>query len=334
MSDASKGYQFTLSGNSVLAVYEVERGRVKFERMDADETWSFDGTQVTKTEWDDGRLETTTYADGDGDGLFFKTGKTYSGTHTESGRDDDHNDDDRSHWDGTANQGNANIGTDTDTDTTLNGANDVTAVVVEDGYQFDVDAQGVVTAVYEVDNGRVEAERMHWNETWSFDGLDVTQTELKFGKVQTSVYTDVNQDGVFQKDFEVEVLTGTSMRTLETYQFRLADGSAANGDLAIEGDVVTGMLELGRRGWKVDRIDANETLQVVDVEGDSLILKTKAQWNGALDFSVFRDDDNDGLWTKIADGETFDAFVTLEGAVDLVGIVDAGLLQAADALIA
>lgn len=322
MSDSSKGYQFSLSGSTVVAVYEVERGRVKFERMDSDETWSFDGTNVIKTEWDDGRLETTTYSDVDGDGLFFKTGKTYDGTPSGSGRDDDH-DGDR---DGDHNNGHDSWGGDTtQPDANLYG---------EEGYQFDIDANGVVTAVYEVENGRIEAERIGWNETWSFDGLDVTQTETKFGKVETSVYTDVNQDGVFQKDFEVEVLTGTNQRTLETYKFSLADGSAATGDFVIEGDVITGMMELGRRGWKVDRIDANETLQVVEVNGDSLILKTKTQWNGELDFSVFRDDDNDGLWTEIADGETFDAFVTLDGAVDLVGIVDAGFLQAADALIA
>ena len=91
---------------------------------------------------------------------------------------------------------------------------------------------------------------------------------------------------------------------------------------------------MGRRGWKVDRIDVNETLQIVEVGGDNLILKTKTQWNGEIDFSVFRDDDNDGLWTEIADGETLDAYVSMDGEVDLVGIVDAGLLQAADVLIA
>jgi len=322
MSSSSKGYQFTFSGNTVLAVYEIERGRAKSEDIGSDETWSFDGTHVIKTEWDDGRLETTIYSDVDGDGLFFKTGKTYDGTRTDSGRDDEH-DSDRG---GYHNDGHGTWGTDpAKPDVNLYG---------EEGYQFDIGLNGLVTAVYEVKNGRIEAERIDWNETWSFDGLDVTKTETKFGKVQTSVYTDVNQDGVFQKDFELEVLTGANQRTLETCKFSLADGSAATGDLVIEGDVITGAMELGRRGWKVDRIDANETFQVVEVNGDSLVLKAKTQWNGEVDFSVYRDDDNDGLWTQIAEGETVDAFVTLDGEVDLVGIVDAGLLQAADALIA
>lgn len=318
MSDSSKGYQFTLSGNTVTAVYEVEHGRVKFERMDSDETWSFDGTNVIKTEWDDGRLETTTYSDANGDGLFFKASKTYTGTSSYSGRDDhgsdDHNNDHGNWGDSTPSL-----------DAQLYG---------EEGYQFDIDVNGVVTAVYEVEHGRVEAERMDWNETWAFDGLDVILTETMFGKVETTVYTDANQDGVFQKGFELEVLTGENLRTLETYKFSLADGSSATGDFAAEGDAITGMMELGRRGWKVDRIDVNETLQIVEVGGDNLILKTKTQWNGEIDFSVFRDDDNDGLWTEIADGETLDAYVSMDGEVDLVGIVDAGLLQAADVLIA
>ena len=94
------------------------------------------------------------------------------------------------------------------------------------------------------------------------------------------------------------------------------------------------MMELGRRGWKLDRIDANETIEVVNVGADSLILKTQTQRNGEIEFSVFRDDDGDGLWSQIANGETRDVFVTLDGQVDLVGMVDAGLLQAADTLMA
>lgn len=318
MSNSSKGYQFTLSGNTVVAVYEVERGRVKFEGMDSDETWSFDGTNVIKIEWDDGKLETTTYSDANGDGLFFKASKTYSGVRSDSARDgkyySDHNADHGSRGDSTTNP--------------------YVIPYSEEGYQFDIDVNGLVTAVFEVEDGRLKAERIDWNETWTFDGLDATKTEIKFGKVETSIYTDDNQDGVFQKDFELEVLTGTNLRTLETYKFKLADGSAATGDFVIEGDVISGMAKLGRRGWKMERIDDNETLLVVEVNGDNLILKSKTQWNGELDFSVFRDDDNDGLWTEIADGEALNAFVTLNGEVDLVGIADAGLLQAANALIA
>lgn len=310
MSKSSKGYQFIINGNTVTAVHEVERGRVKFEPIDSDEAWTFDGTHVIKTEMDDGRLERTTYSDVDEDGLFSKTSKTYSGADSASGRNNDDN-----NW--------------SDSTSTSN-----VSGYSEKGYQFDIDTSGVVNAVYQVKYGRVETERMDWNETWKFDGLNVTQTETKFGKVDTTVYTDTNQDGIFQKGFELEVLTGANLRSQETHKFIVADGANASGDFVAEGETIIGMMELNRHGWKMDRIDTNETLQVVEVGMDSLILKTKIQWNGKIDFSVFRDDENDGLWTEIADGETLEAFVTLDGQVDLVGIADAGLLQAADGLIA
>ena len=320
MSGSSKGYKFELSGTTVSAVYEVERGRMKLERIDSDETWSFDGKQVIKTEWDDGRLETTAYADADGDGLFFKTGKSYSGA--VAPRYDDHNDNDHSN------------DNDHGVSSGLNPAAPGVFVRAEENYRFDIGADGQVTAVYEVENGRVSPERMDWNETWTFDGLDVIQTTTRFGKIETTLYTDDNQDGLFQKGFEVEVMTGENPRALDIHTFSLADGSNAIGGLVAEGDLITGMMELGRRGWKADRIDANESLQVVEVDGDSLILKTAMQRDGSIEFNVFRDENNDGLWTEIADGETRDVFVTLEGGVDVVGMADAGLLQAADALMA
>ena len=308
MSNSVKGYQFTISGNTVTAVYKVEQGRVKLERMDSDEVWSFDGTDVIKTEWDDGRLESTIYTDRKGDGLFMKASKNYAET-------------DASSWGGS----NSHDNDWNDVDATLYG---------KQGYQFDLGANGAVTAVYEVKNGRVQAERIGLNETWTYDGLDVIQTEIRFGAVETSIYTDPNQDGLFQKNFDLEVLTGANPRTLETHKFNLVNGSKATGQSVVEGDSLTGMLELGSRGWKVDRLDANERLQVVTINEDNLILKTKAQWNGEIDFSVFRDDDNDGLWSEVAEGETLGAFVTQKGQVDLVGIVDAGFLQSADLLIA
>lgn len=200
------------------------------------------------------------------------------------------------------------------------------------GYQFVTNGSSV-TAVYEQEHGRLQQERMKSNETWSFDGVDVTRTETKFGKVEISTYTDLNQDGLFQKSFELEVVTGASLRALETYKFTLADGSAASGDLVLAGDAVTGALKLGRGGWKSDRLDANESVDVVEVGADTFILKTEIGRSGKIEFSVFRDDDGDALWTEIASGETRTDFVSPDGQIDLVGIANAGLLQAADLVV-
>ena len=161
----------------------------------------------------------------------------------------------------------------------------------------------------------------------------MTQTEAKFGEVETSLYTDDNQDGVFQKAFELDVLTGTNTRSLETVQFKGSDGASLTGDSVLPGDPIASMLELTRRGWKIDRLDANETLDAVDVGGDTYIVQTHTQWNGAVDFSIYRDGDVDGRWTEIAEGKSHDLFLTLDGQIDLVGLVEAGLLPSADVLL-
>ncbi len=300
MSKGQETYRFTTSGSTVTAVYEVENGRTKQERMERDETWSFDGKLVTKTEMDDGRLETTTYADPDGDGLFVKVGKTYAAA---------------------GNSGTTPVGS---TTPTLQSA--------DKGYKFDI-SNGIVTGAYEVKYGRVKADRIDQNETYTVDGANVLKTERDFGDVEYSLFSDSDNNGIFQKTFEIDVNTGAKLRSLETYQFKLADGSALTGNLAAEGNVIVTMQELGRYGWKIDPIYSNESLQVIEVGADNLILQTQLALNGKIKFSIFRDDDSDGLWTEIAEGETLDEFVTIDDQIDLVGIIDAGYLQAADGIV-
>jgi len=80
---ARKGYKFTFdSNNAVTAVYEIEKGRAKLEKLDSDETWSFDGTFVTRMEIDDDETEITTFADTDGDGIYTKVNEVKTGTGT------------------------------------------------------------------------------------------------------------------------------------------------------------------------------------------------------------------------------------------------------------
>ena len=77
-NDVNKGYQFTVVNGVVTAVFEVKDGRVKFEKMDRDETWSVVGANIVKTETDHGRVENTLYSDINGDGIFAKMSKSYS----------------------------------------------------------------------------------------------------------------------------------------------------------------------------------------------------------------------------------------------------------------
>lgn len=70
LDDDAYVFQFDAAGQ-VSGVYEVERnGRLEREDIDADETYALVNGFVVKTEIDDGRIEQTTYADLDGDGVW------------------------------------------------------------------------------------------------------------------------------------------------------------------------------------------------------------------------------------------------------------------------
>lgn len=164
-NDASKGYKFNIQNGAVSAVYEIKNGRTQLEKMDRDETWSVNGNDVVKTEFDDGRLETTVYTDVNGDGIYMKGSKSYgpysplppSGTPSVPGY-----------------------------------------TYSQDGYTFDM-ADGAITAVYEIERGVSRQERIDYNESWAIQGSDVVKTELEHGITETSVYSDTNGDGVYSK---------------------------------------------------------------------------------------------------------------------------------------
>ena len=66
----------------------------------------------------------------------------------------------------------------------------------EDAYAFDFNGTEV-TAVYEFEDGRLEVERISSDENWSFDGNAVTKTEYEHGVIETSIFTDIDGDGLY-----------------------------------------------------------------------------------------------------------------------------------------
>ncbi len=48
------------------------------ERLSANESWSVDGANVIKSEYEQGLLEVTTYTDTNNDGVYYKASKSYS----------------------------------------------------------------------------------------------------------------------------------------------------------------------------------------------------------------------------------------------------------------
>lgn len=202
---------------------------------------------------------------------------------------------------------------------------------MSDQYKFTFNADNTaVTRMYEVKGRKLKLK----NEKFStFDvevgvndqGLtavtSVTQNKLSKGFSETSVFTDQDGNGIFQESFEIEVATGgVRASNLEKHKF----------SFDLSGNV-TADYELKKGKWKLDRIDYDEEYTSVNLDGADYILKTEQERSG-VEFELFRDDNSDGVWTKIAEGEARSEFLDpTTGTVDLVGVQE--YLAAADALV-
>lgn len=162
-------YKFTFNqAGAVTTVAEVGRnGRLEYERIDRDESYSLQGDFVVKTEWDDGRAEWTVYADTNGDGFWKEVAEGY---------------------------GAPNLAALSGVKAPANASFDVK--LGADQYVFGFSAQGAVTAVYEVEaNGRLDREDIDRDESYSLVGGFVLKTERDDGVTEWTVYADGNGDG-------------------------------------------------------------------------------------------------------------------------------------------
>lgn len=213
-SDSMDRYQFSISGDRVTGVVEYENGRAEIERMEWDEQWVYHNGQVIKTEPDDGFVETTVYADIDGDGFFTKISENYVSSTSEVS------------------------GTSTLDDATpyVNGRF-VGDPFWVDGYRFTV-SNGVVAQVVEVDDGRERVETPDWNETWTVQGSNVVKTESYGSILEISVYADGNGDGIFTKVLEKYGSTSPDsvVATIEALDTSFAIIAAEEGLVTVLGD--------------------------------------------------------------------------------------------------
>ncbi|MDD2544888.1 MAG: hypothetical protein PHI55_01225 [Burkholderiaceae bacterium] len=188
-------------------------------------------------------------------------------------------------------------------------------------------ANGTVTGMTETD-GRKSKTSFIGNSDFSVKTnaagavTEVTRTELsRKGYAETTVYSDADGDGRFTESLELEVATAT-VRSLEKMRFTFG----ANGD-------VVGAQEqtIGRNGavvWKNERIDANEGYSRATIDGDTYLVKTETERN-SVEFTLYRDDNQDGIWTEIAEGE-----VNGNSAINVVALVGlSGGLSAAETLV-
>ena len=172
----NKAYQFTVVNGQVSAVFEIKNGRAKLKAMESDESYVVEGSSIIKREYDDGRIEKTIYTDDNGDGFYIKVSETYEPYSAAQGLS-------------------LSLGT-------LNASQPATPTGVSDaslsGYRFAISGDQV-TAVYELERGYQKQERIDSHETWIIQAGQVIKTEQEHGVIETTVYADVDGDGVFQK---------------------------------------------------------------------------------------------------------------------------------------
>jgi RTX calcium-binding nonapeptide repeat (4 copies) len=172
------------------------------------------------------------------------------------------------------------------------------------GYQFTV-LNGAVTAVYEIKNGRAEFEKMDRDETWSADGANIVKTETEHGRIETTIYTDINGDGIFAKMPSSHGADGTLLSnqnwqpstltsTLQNgYQFDIVNGS------------VTTVYEIERGYKSQERIDFNENWTI---DGANII-KTEVE-HGVTETSIYTDLAGNGVFSKVST-----SYVATDGSV-------------------
>jgi hypothetical protein len=129
-----------------------------------------------------------------------------------------------------------------------------------------------------------------------------------------------------QAGIGLSVKSGTHDQMRDQFKFLLGNGEFADGDLVDANELVSACYELGRRGWKLDRQDNNETTTVQEVNGEAFIIRTELERDGSYEFSVYNDLDGDGIWLEVLEGEAVASHVT-SGAIDLVGLVSSNLVN-------
>lgn len=177
------GYRFKLVDGTVTQLEEFDDGRWKAERIKSNETWTFDGTSLTQTKTEGGRIKTSLYRDADGDGVFTRAGRdTLTGLGSTGGT----------------------------------GSTPKPTAIPEDSYRFLL-VDGKVTQLEEFEKGRWQRETIKSNESWTFDGTLLIEREVKRLGTEVTSYGDADQDGIFTKigkAFEPLVAPGGSQPIL------------------------------------------------------------------------------------------------------------------------
>ena len=154
------------------------------------------------------------------------------------------------------------------------------------GYRFDL-VNGEVVNLQEFDDGVWQNERIDRNESWTFDGTNLIQQELKRSGTEITIYSDPDGDGIYlESREEFDPLIGGSSEDGQDggYRFRLVDGE------------VTNLQEWDDGCWKNERIGRNETWTF---DGTNLIQEESKR--SGTEVTTYTDPDGDGIFTQVSE---------------------------------
>lgn len=139
--------------------------------------------------------------------------------------------------------------------------------------------------------------------------LSVEQTNSDSNVVSTRIYSDKDGDGQYVKNFDIQVAKVADARLFQQKFTVNADGTVTADTTALNnhhGDALAQTAVLTKTA--LDNVAYITQTQAVGTAGD-------------YRFDVFRDDNNDGVWTEIAHGQTSAVNIdATTGAINLVGL--------------
>jgi Ca2+-binding RTX toxin-like protein len=188
---------------------------------------------------------------------------------------------------------------------------------LDDAYKFTIES-GIVTAVFEYEDGLWKQETIEPDETYSVDPNDsnvVIKTELDDGVTKTERYvstdgglTFLEQESQDDEDDEEDDSEEDSDfgEAAELYRFTF--------DAA---DVVTAVSKFDDGVWKQLRLDANETYAVDGTLGRLRVIKTEIE-RGGTEIEIYEDLDQDGDYSELDSAENSEDDIYVgTGAVDV-----------------
>lgn len=187
MSRQPDQYVFTFGADGVVtSVAEVKKnGRLEYEKIEKGESYRLIDGFVVKTEIDGREQEWTVYGDADGDGRWIELAE----------------------GDGPFNP--AILTRFGGGEGSTPGVQDpIPPLLVfdDDAYVFTFDAAGRVTGVFEVErDGRLEREDIDRDESYVLIGGNVVKTEWDDGRLEVTVYSDLDGDGVWTAEAPVQL---------------------------------------------------------------------------------------------------------------------------------